>query len=123
LITAEAFVGVMFASLCSAIIYAKVTRVQSFAQVTFSDPILIRYGDGVKKRGDDNASIELEAGRQGCPCPILEFRVINDRHATQGGEIMDANISVVVAMDASGNIPESSQVPNQIFSKVRVSIR
>jgi len=43
----ESFVGVLFASFLGAIIFAKVARSQSYAQVMFSDPILIRFGTGV----------------------------------------------------------------------------
>merc|ERR1712238_540858 len=35
--TMEAFVGILFAALFGAIFFAKVSRVSSFAQVTFSD--------------------------------------------------------------------------------------
>merc|ERR1719350_980319 len=34
----EAFVGVLYASFCGAIIFGKVLRIQSQAHVTFSDP-------------------------------------------------------------------------------------
>eukprot|EP00957_Ditylum_brightwellii_P008068 611857-Ditylum_brightwellii.AAC.1 len=40
----EALVGVLFAGFCGAILYGKVSRVQSIARVLFSDPIVIRYG-------------------------------------------------------------------------------
>lgn len=51
LVTIEAFVGVLFASFCGAIVFGKINRIQSFAQVTFSDPIVIRYGSGSANRG------------------------------------------------------------------------
>ena len=41
--------GILFASFWGAIFLSKVTRVSSFAQVTFSDPIVLRYGPGVGK--------------------------------------------------------------------------
>ena len=56
----EAFVGILFASFCLAIIVAKVTRVQSVAQVQFSDPIVIRYGTGLLLPEDDDEEEEKE---------------------------------------------------------------
>ena len=46
-VTLEAFVGVLYAAFCGAVVFAKVTRTQSVAQVAFSTPIVIRYGSGV----------------------------------------------------------------------------
>ncbi|KAL7565771.1 hypothetical protein ACA910_010209 [Epithemia clementina (nom. ined.)] len=45
--TLEAFVGILYAAFCSAIIFAKLSRTQSIAQVVFSTPLVIRYGSGV----------------------------------------------------------------------------
>ena len=47
IVSLEAFVGVLFASFMVAVTFAKVGRAQSFAQVQFSEPIVIRYGSGV----------------------------------------------------------------------------
>ena len=43
----EAFTGVLFASIVSAIVFSKVARLQAIAQVRFSDSICVRYGSGV----------------------------------------------------------------------------
>uniref|UniRef100_A0A6U5MNB7 Potassium channel domain-containing protein n=1 Tax=Grammatophora oceanica TaxID=210454 RepID=A0A6U5MNB7_9STRA len=56
LCTLEAFVGILFASMCGAILFGKVGRVRSQAQVIFSDPMVIRYGTGVLIGGDDSMS-------------------------------------------------------------------
>jgi hypothetical protein len=40
----EAFMGVLYAGFCGAILFGKVLRSQNNAQVFFSDPIVIRYG-------------------------------------------------------------------------------
>jgi len=40
LVTLEAFVGILFASMWGAIIFIRLSRIQSFAQVTFSDAIV-----------------------------------------------------------------------------------
>ena len=102
--TLEAFVGVLFASMCGAVMFAKVSRIQSFAQVLFSDPIVIRYGTGVKveegqeeKSDDGSSSIEIE----NIPCPILEFRIVNQLNSIIGGEIIDATVNIVASIHAS----------------------
>jgi hypothetical protein len=46
-VSLEAFLGLLFGSVCGAVIFAKVTRIQTWAQVNFSHPIVIRYGSGV----------------------------------------------------------------------------
>ena len=56
--TLESFIGMLFASCCLAIIVSKVTRNQSFAQVQFSDPMLIRYGQGLRLPEDQEEDDE-----------------------------------------------------------------
>ena len=97
----ESFVGVLFAGITGAIIFGKVARVQSIAQVLFSHPICVRYGTGVMepKAGDD-ASEDDEDGDKNkdaaendsleLPFPILEFRMVNELAIQKGGEIMNA---------------------------------
>ena len=40
----EAYLGVLFAGFCCAILFRKVLRSQNLAQVFFSDPIVVRFG-------------------------------------------------------------------------------
>jgi len=109
LVTVEAFIGILFASMSGAVLVAKVSRIQSYAQVVFSDPMVIRYGQGalhhedVMSEGDDSttASAEMEH----IPCPILEFRLINRLSNTPGGEIIDATINIVASIDANQACP------------------
>ena len=82
-------------------------RIQSHAQVLFSDPIVIRFGNGVDARDNDSSSEEDEpvstrsaTKRSKIPCPILEFRVVNRLHNEIGGELMDASLNVVANVDA-----------------------
>ena len=42
----EAYLGVLFAGTCCAILFRKVLRSQTIAQVFFSDPIVVRFGKG-----------------------------------------------------------------------------
>lgn len=115
LATLESFVGILFASLCGAIVFAKVSRVASFAQVSFSDPIVIRYGTGCMLLDDDddasdeNMGVSMNLSTSGMldvnlsklPCPLLEFRVVNRLHDQIRGEIIDATMNVVASVDES----------------------
>lgn len=102
------FVGVLFGGVTGAIIFSKVARVQSIAQVIWSYPICIRYGTGVMQSsakdagsepGDDGEEDEEEddddEAKLNLPCPVLEFRLINEMANMKGGEIMDASVNVV----------------------------
>mmetsp|Transcript_14503 Transcript_14503/g.35164 ORF Transcript_14503/g.35164 Transcript_14503/m.35164 type:complete len:730 (+) Transcript_14503:96-2285(+) len=100
----ESFLGVLYSGFCGAILFGKVLRIQSHAQVIFSDPIVIRYGSGM--HGDsDTVSNDEETGAKQIPCPVLEFRVINRLYGETGGEIMDATLTVVANIDADDADP------------------
>lgn len=95
----EAFVGVLYAGCCGAILFGKVLRIQSSAQVQFSQPIVIRFGKGLNSAEDvlgSSATNPSEESQQPT-CPILEFRLINELHSTHKGEIVDASINCVVS--------------------------
>ena len=77
-------------------------RIQSQAQVLFSDPIVIRYGTGLKSGTDDSdGEDEDKDDSEYNPCPVLEFRVVNRLFNEPGGEIMDATLNVVANVDAA----------------------
>ena len=105
LCTLESFVGILFASFCGAIVFGKVARIRSHAQVTFSDPIVVRFGAGVDPHvlDDDSSSDEKDDDKlekiRFLPFPVLEFRVINRLSAVKGGELMDATMNVVASID------------------------
>eukprot|EP00977_Amphora_coffeiformis_P011452 scaffold2767_cov177-Amphora_coffeaeformis.AAC.26 len=102
LVTFEAFVGVLFASFSGAIVFGKINRIQSFAQVTFSDPIVIRYGSGVQvEDAHDEDAHDSSHPSRALPCPVLEFRLANRLNGTVGGEILDASVNIVASIDAS----------------------
>jgi hypothetical protein len=116
LVTLESFVGILIASFWGAIFLSKLTRVSSFAQVTFSDPILIRFGAGVGPAADDDAissddgSVEEKEERKAntitpnqshLALPVLEFRVLNRLQGRKKGEIIDASMNIVASIDES----------------------
>jgi hypothetical protein len=99
----EALIGVLYSGFCGAILFGKVLRIQSYAQVTFSDPLLIRYGSGVTRTNDHVSNSEGandDEGNVPIPFPILEFRIVNRLFNEPGGEIMDAILNVVANKNA-----------------------
>ncbi|KAL3940249.1 MAG: hypothetical protein SGBAC_005184 [Bacillariaceae sp.] len=106
LATVESFVGILFASFWGAIFLSKVTRVSSSAQVTFSDPVLIRFGEGIKgNHNTEEESSESESEQDmgpelsNYPCPVMEFRLINKLAHQRKGEIIDASLNMVASVD------------------------
>ena len=110
LMALESFVGVLFASITGAIVFAKIARIQSAAAVKFSDPIVVRYGEGCLDTptadNDDkddstteNASPEQEATMKSheIPCPVIEFRILNELWNREEGEIMNATVNLVAS--------------------------
>lgn len=129
----EAFIGVLYSGFCGAVLFGKVLRIQSHAQVIFSDPIVIRYGSGVERgnevngkddndsedEGDDDGGIvrnkknsrgnlmhneTTERNKFHIPCPVLEFRIVNRLYKDVGGEIMDATLHAVANVDAGDDL-------------------
>jgi hypothetical protein len=98
----ESFIGVLYSGFCGAILFGKVLRIQSHAQVEFSDPMVIRYDSGVDlPHTSDDEDDEGDSSIPKIPCPVLEFRVVNKLCAQVGGEIMDASLNVVANTDAN----------------------
>lgn len=102
----ESLIGVLYSGFCGAILFGKVLRIQSHAQVIFSDPLLLRYGSGVSKNYEDaNGDVSSDEETNRAPCPVLEFRIVNRLFNEPGGEIMDATINVVANINANDADP------------------
>jgi len=97
----ESFFGVLYSGFCGAILFGKVLRIQSHAQVIFSDAIVIRYGSGIQEHSDEgeNKADDIETDKKK-PFPVLEFRIVNRLFDEPGGEIMDASLNVVANVNA-----------------------
>jgi hypothetical protein len=76
-----------------AILFGKVLRIESQAQVIFSDPIVIRFGSGVTD--DDGRAADASDNEKKIPCPVLEFRIVNRLFNEVGGEIMDGKNTIL----------------------------
>eukprot|EP00540_Astrosyne_radiata_P023477 CAMPEP_0116860338 /NCGR_PEP_ID=MMETSP0418-20121206/22353_1 /TAXON_ID=1158023 /ORGANISM="Astrosyne radiata, Strain 13vi08-1A" /LENGTH=445 /DNA_ID=CAMNT_0004494721 /DNA_START=334 /DNA_END=1671 /DNA_ORIENTATION=- len=128
--TLESFVGILFASFCGAVMFGKVARIRSHAQVIFSDVMVVRFGAGVMPEEfqdqdadadvdvDDASSLASGMSRLSndeetafnastpqvkleLPCPVLEFRIVNRLNSAFGGEIIDATLNIVASIDES----------------------
>lgn len=99
----------LYSGFCGAVLFGKVLRIQSHAQVIFSDPILIRYGKGILSTSTCTtaSAVEENGDQQSLPCPILEFRIVNRLFNEIGGEIMDASLNVVANINANDIDPKS----------------
>jgi hypothetical protein len=139
LLMVEAFVGVCFAGTCGAILFKKVVEIQSQAQVTFSEPVVIRFGSGLTMEEDKNVNEEDisddeddqgEGRLSNVPCPCLEFRIVNLLHNYAAGVITDASLHCTVSVEEELDVddldPSSSssrkkekvkrvQLPKKIF--------
>jgi len=86
--TIESFCGIVYVGFCGAIIFSKVVKVQSQAQVIFSCPMVIRYTSKGRSQSD------------ALPFPVLEFRLANtDEH--DGGHIVDTRLQAAVSMKSA----------------------
>jgi len=123
---AEAFVGVLFGAVAGAITFSKIARVQSIAQIKFSDPICIRYGTGVMQSNDttddedndnDDGLSKKDADTIDLPCPVLEFRLVNLLNGEKGGEIVNASVNVVASILVADDESEKRTGQRQSVSK------
>jgi hypothetical protein len=103
----ESLLGVLYSGFCGAILFGKVLRIQSHAQVIFSDPLVLRYGSGVVENEEfvGKPGVEEYDEKPKNPCPVLEFRIVNRLFNEVGGEIMDATLNVVANVDANDADP------------------
>ncbi|CAB9499706.1 expressed unknown protein [Seminavis robusta] len=122
----EAFVGVLFASFCGAVVVGKMTRAKSTASVQFSQRMILRFGTGVMYTEDDDDRIDdrnekpvskVDTERAFFPCPVLEFRLANTLFGDDTGEILDARISVVGSTLANKE-PDNSSTRTGVMGTV-----
>ncbi len=122
LLMVEAFIGVCFAGACGAILFKKVVEIQSQAQVTFSQPVVIRFGSGLiaveesgsAGGGQDGADLVDEGDKPDeVSCPCLEFRIVNLLHSYENGVISDASISCTVGIEEELNEEDERETIEQ----------
>ena len=107
LMAIESFVGVLYGALCGAILFGKILRIQAFANVMFSDTLVVKYGEGLEDDMHIDASNSLLVDRleqndnSVSPFPVMEFRVVNQMHHKNGGEILNSKVTAIAAIRES----------------------
>lgn len=126
LLAFESYMGVLFAGIIGALIFGKVARAQSIAQVRFASPMCVRYGNGVLEEGEeetnDNSGESAEEEEIRFPCPVLEFRIVNLLANESGGELLDASVHVVASVLAKVHALEDEEFKNRMKTKKNLSL-
>ena len=99
----------LFYRFCSAILYGKLTSFQSNAKVSFSQIICVSYGEEVDDDDDDSVDSDDYNGmsdmhKRKIACPTIRFRIANQLHSNQRGEIIDCSLNVFATIDAKNSI-------------------
>ena len=97
----EAFIGILYAGFCGAILFTKVISSQSEAQVHFEECICIRYSYNPESDGKEDIVDDSEGNK--INCPHLIFRVINCRGNIEGCEIVNADLTGLVVFERKTN--------------------
>lgn len=131
----ESFFGVLYAGFVGAIVFGKVQNVYSHAAVIFSDICVIRYGAGIMDIADDlDDSIEEDAGapvesepspmkkepsarssglKKTLPCPILLFRIANEKANSKFGNIVNLELDVVGVIEKRSDPTDGTRMRRQ----------
>lgn len=129
--------GSLFAGMCAAILYGKVNRTQSHANIMFSNAVCIQYEEEEDEIEDDEEgsdpplfSIDDDVAAavakdeenqvkedskfvdQYNGCPILKFQVVNELANQEGGELVDCFMKAVGVKfkGRDGNVTEHQYV-------------
>lgn len=73
----EAFIGVIYSGFCGAIFYAKISRSESIANVSFSSVASLQY-KGAAPETDSIAELDSGNTTHGGSYPFLEMRILNE---------------------------------------------
>ena len=76
LCTLEAFLGLLFAGMCAAILFGKVNRVQAHAHICFANVVCLQYEDI-----DTNVLVDDDASDSDTDCDIL--KEVNEEKAIE----------------------------------------
>lgn len=120
LCTAESFIGLLYSGICTALLFGKVGRIESYAQVLFSNMICVQLSDVPSQSSGNEDSLNRLATKRAkvkdgneddvpqvlekeilVPCPVLVFQVINELANALGGEILDASLKALVKTEVT----------------------
>lgn len=99
------FIGIVYAGAAGAILFSKVEKIKGEGQVSFSEPCVIRFGTGLKRLGaeedeeEEENTDEMKQSKDLCPCPVLEFRVLNHNHHTSQGVIINSELKCLASVE------------------------
>lgn len=113
----ESFFGLIFSGMCTAIMFGKIGRIQSHAQVKFSEAICVvfakkkndghqcNYCDVNRKKviGNDKDNIPQDSPTSILACPELRIQMVNKLFNDTGGEIFDASLKLLATHDPDGH--------------------
>ena len=98
----EAFLGVLYAGFCGAILFGKVLRSQNNAQIFFSDPIVVRFG---KEELSGGNSIGVTTSAPNSPRPVT-VQVVNETREEHDEEMGgEGGAASLLQEDADKGIP------------------
>ena len=119
LCTAEAFLGLLYAGMCAALLFGKMNRIQSHANVRFSNAVCLQYEEmedeyeeissereprsplwrpSEDEDDEENPPQSQEESKfvdQFHGCPILKFQVVNEYCNREGAELIDCIMKVI----------------------------
>jgi len=97
----EAYVGILYVSCCGALLFSKILRVQAEAPVRYSNALVVDYSNLLP---DNRARVLASDGANKKVYPELQLRVVNNLANSSGaGELMDANVRIVMIEKDSDN--------------------
>jgi hypothetical protein len=101
----DAFLGILFTSVCGAIFYSKIVRLHTQAHVTFNSAICLHYGmhSGITDPVFDVVRSDKPKEHMSCidkdavtNFPIIELRCLDDCATAGGGEVIGASLKCIV---------------------------
>jgi len=115
--TVESFFGLIFSGMCTAIMFGKIGRIQSHAQVAFSDVICVIFAkkkndghecnccdaNGKNEDGNDKDNIPQDSPTSILACPELRIQMVNELFNDTGGEIFDASLKLLATHEPDGH--------------------
>lgn len=111
LCTAESFIGLLYAGICTAIMFGKIGRIQSHAQVTFSDVMCVEYGKEVEPPSQLPLPQSTHSSRHTrvFSIPKTTTGLRKSQFRNHVGMPLDANEAVIDEADEENGEDESSR--------------
>jgi len=120
LCTAEAFLGLLYAGMCAAILFGKVNRVQSHANIVFSNSVCLQYEE-VEEFDDEEDEEEMEEDDDEMEDEELSNKLnlsgiempIEERYSMEDGDEENPSLTVDTGLNRSQSPLEESAFIDQ----------